>query len=255
MLGYCLGSSDTGDVLGVQGGGEIQWYVRLLEGIAHRKGRALGELVPDKVKLRFCERDAALFRRGCQLGLLSVDESDYLRTRDPYQATAWLVEGNPPWPCWEYLPHGAAYVELLLEHRYPYQLVRFETPEAEAGLDADLAVLAPNGDVLVLGEVKKEARELNLLEEQLLEFSEHDPGPPSTGSRRRASQKLAHRLWLTQAPWLWLVAPDDRRTYRVGYSPLRLELTEHLPTPETLGIHDYISQQVPRIRIPAGDDD
>ena len=80
--------------------------------------------------------------QGLQAGVLRV-EGNYLRTLDPHQHTAWLVEGTPAHPCWEYLPHMAAYAELALVHGYPVESLRFETPDSEMNLD--LAVVGADG--------------------------------------------------------------------------------------------------------------
>lgn len=228
----------------------IEWYVGLLQQIAVRKGKTLRPMIGAQLERRFTVRDADLVRRGFEQGLLRLDARDYLRTRDPYQATAWLIESDPAWPCWEYLPHAAAYVELIDELGFPAHLVRFETPGSEGGLDADLAVVDPQGSVRILGEVKKESAELDRLEVQLSEFLHEDPGPPIAKSTRKAAQKLAHRLWLTRAPWLWLTGPADRRSYRVTHGPLRLDRVASLPTPLELGLAGVTLADVPRIRLP-----
>jgi hypothetical protein len=185
----------------------VEHYINLLIKLAEAKGRILAPLDPTKLERRFNEADATLFADGLDGGLLSIDAAGYLVTRDPYQATAWLVEGNPAWPCWEYLPHGAAYVELIDCLGFPSWAVRFETPGSEHNIDADLAVLDKTGRVLIMGEAKKEARELDKLLVQLKQYFAVDPGPPPTRHRDKAAWKLAHRLWITRAPWLWLVAP------------------------------------------------
>jgi hypothetical protein len=67
-----------------------------------------------KVSQRLHEGDAAWFALGVKGGLLRIGAHAYLYTADPHQTTAWLVEGGAvAWPCWEYLPHAAAYVELI----------------------------------------------------------------------------------------------------------------------------------------------
>lgn len=210
----------------------ITGYLELLSELAEAKGRELGTIHPDKAALRLTDHDAGLFAHGVDRGLLRIDGRGYLLTRDPHQATAWLVEGNPCWPCWEYLPHAAAYVELIERHGFPIPSVRFETPEAEHSIDADLAIVDPKGRVVVLGEAKKESRELDRLLEQLPTFAALDPGPPGTREPLRAVCKLAHRLWRTRAPWLWLVGPADRRAFEVSYEPLTLQARPALPSPE-----------------------
>jgi hypothetical protein len=231
----------------------IAGYLRLLAGLAEAKGRALGPLDAKKVALRLTDHDARLFASGLAEGHLRVDERGYLVTRDPYQATAWLVEGNPCWPCWEYLPHAASYVELIAQHDFPVGSVRFETPGSEYGIDADLAVVDDQGRVVVLGEAKKESRDLDYLLDQLPTYAADDPGPPTTREPKRAVRKLAHRLWLTRAPWLWLIGPADRRVFEVSFEPMVLRRRAALPTAEDLKLGTFDGH--PRIRLPevAGD--
>lgn len=230
--------------------GTVAGYVALLGQLARNRGRRLGPPDPVKLSRRFTEADAALFAAGLDAGLLRIDEKGYLRTKDLRQTTAWLVEGTPCWPCWEYLPHGAAYVELIVRHGFPSWSVRFETPGTEHGLDADLAVVAADGRVRIMGEAKKESRELDRLLEQLLGFVEQDPGPPRHGDPRKAAWKLAHRLWLTRAPWLWLVGPDDRRAFAVSYEPMRIDPRGSLPMPQELDLGHHTDAAPPHITLP-----
>jgi hypothetical protein len=226
----------------------IAGYLQLLAGLAEAKGRALGPLDASKVALRLTDHDARLFASGLDHGHLRIDGRGYLVTRDPHQATAWLVEGNPCWPCWEYLPHGASYVELIAEHDFPVESVRFETPGAEYGIDADLAVVDQQGRVVVLGEAKKESRDLDYLLDQLPTYAAADPGPPTTREPKRAVRKLAHRLWRTRAPWLWLIGPADRRAFEVSYEPMALRRRPSLPAAEDLSLGVFEGH--PRIRLP-----
>ena len=76
-------------------------------------------------------------------------------------------------------------------------------------------------------------------------LAEHaqDPGKPAPvraggpqGIRREA-WKLAHQLWQTRAPYLWLVAAGRRSAYRVMYARgLDLEPLDDLPGPEHLSV-------------------
>lgn len=226
----------------------IAGYIALLTGLAESKGRAFGPLDAGKVALRLTEHDAQLFARGLDEGHLKIDERGYLVTRDPHQTTAWLVEGNPCWPCWEYLPHGAAYVELITQHEFPVPSVRFETPGAEHGIDADLAIVDEQGRVVVLGEAKKESRDLDYLLDLLPTYAAGDPGPPTTRESKRAVRKLAHRFWRTRAPWLWLIGPADRRAFEVSYEPMALRRRPSLPAAEDLSLGAFDGH--PRIRLP-----
>jgi hypothetical protein len=204
-----------------------------MQGCALTLGRELGP-VQDRYLPRLVERDADLVEHGFDTGLLRITGGRNVTTADPFQATAWLVEGNPVHLCWEYLPHMAAYVELLVEHGYPSTAVRFETPDAELRLD--LAALRSTGEVLVLGEVKVDAKQLMSLERVVTTFI-GDPGEPlpvkqgGPQGAQREGWKLAHQLWVTRAPYLWLVAAGTRAVFRVRYGEsIELEQTQDLPS-------------------------
>src|SRR6476469_1832331 len=93
-------------------------YLAVMEQCAAHLGRELGTISERHLQTRLVESDAALVMSGIRGGLLEVS-GNYLRTRDPRQATAWLVEGTPAHLCWEYVPHAAAYVELIHELGLP----------------------------------------------------------------------------------------------------------------------------------------
>jgi hypothetical protein len=208
-----------------------------LEGCASSLGRPLAAVEERHLGIRLDERDAGLVEHGLRTGLLEI-QGNYLITQDPMQATAWLVEGDPARPCWEYVPHAAAYVELVEQLDYPIGSVRFETPESESGMSLDLAVLDCDGQVQVLGEVKRESRQIHELVELLAQHT-LDPGKPEprrsggpSGPRREA-HKLAHQLWQTRAPWLLLVAAGERLVFQVAYDDsLTLLRRPVLPRPE-----------------------
>lgn len=215
-------------------------YLALMEQCAAHLGRGLGPISERHLETRLRESDAELVMRGIGTGLLAID-GNYLHTLDPRQATAWLVEGTPAHLCWEYVPHAAAYVELIEVHGLPAGSVRFETPESEVRMSLDLVVVDPHGRVVVLGEVKMEARQIDRLAEGLLEHLS-DPGKPTSlkaggpQGLRREAWKLAHQLWQTRAPWLWLVAAGSRSVYEVRYERgLHLTAIDALPSPAELG--------------------
>lgn len=214
-------------------------YLERMRDCALSLGRELAPVSERHLSTRLAESDAALVEAGLALGLLAI-EGNYLRTQDPHQATAWLVEGDPARLCWEYLPHAAAYVELIADLGYPTGSVRFETPEREVDMSLDLVVVDDDGRPLILGEVKREASQIMRLAELLLEHH-LDPGkPPSAvhggpSGLRREAWKLAHQLWGTRAPWLWLVAAGERLVFRVRYDVgLWLEPSARLPLPDEL---------------------
>jgi hypothetical protein len=214
-------------------------YLLRMEGCARAMGRPLAPVTPQDREVRLHERDTALVERGFAGGLLQIEEPNRVRTCDPFQGTAWLVEGTPARLCWEYVPHMAAYVELVEKHAYPTAAIRFETPDPEMNLD--LAVLNEDGHVLVLGEVKREARQLESLERVVGEL-QVDPGKaaPRTAAEapqgtRREGWKLAHQLWQTRAPYLWLVASGARRVFDVDYSDrISLNVRPALPSAREL---------------------
>lgn len=223
----------------------------LLRDCASHVGRAVPENFALSVQSRVSKAEAALILRGLDSGLLSVD-GNYLRTLDPFQETSWLVEGHPVHPCWEYLPHAAAYVELIHDFGVSPNLVRFESPKPEFNLD--LAVLESSGRVVLLGEAKARSKQLDNLLRDLAEHQGSDPGRPVPIAKggpkgaRRDAWKLAHQLWALRPPLLWLIAPDDRRAFAVGIELDRLSLTpiDALETQRRLPRqHDHVG--TPRI--------
>jgi hypothetical protein len=215
-------------------------YLTLMEQCAAHLGRELGRVSENHLATRLVESDVELVMRGIDAEILSV-RGNYLDTLDPRQATAWLVEGTPARLCWEYVPHAAAYVELIDVLGLPPGSVRFETPESEAGMSLDLVVVSAAGRAIVLGEVKTESGQIRRLAEGLVEHDE-DPGKPVSikaggpSGIRREAWKLAHQLWQTRAPWLWLVAAGSRSTYEVRYEQgLSLTAVDALPAREELG--------------------
>ena len=228
-------------------------YLERMAACAAHLGRVLAP-VSEKHRLsRLFESDAERVIRGLGNGLLSI-VGNYLRTQDPRQATAWMVEGDPAHLCWEYLPHAAAYVELVDELHYPLGSVRFETPESEVGMSLDLVVLDAHGYPVVLGEVKTEAAQINRLAEGVREHVA-DPGKPPPASRggpqgiRREAWKLAHQLWGTRAPWLWLVGAGSRAAYQVTYGDgLSLGQVDALPTATDVTV--VFAEDWPAIRLP-----
>jgi hypothetical protein len=178
-----------------------------------------------------------------------------LITKDPWQGTAWLVEGNPARPYWEYLPHAAAYTELVLEYDHPAAAVGFETDDSEMNLD--LAAVNDRGRVLVLGEAKAEARQVRALATDVLGFSA-DPGKPPPRSvvgapsgRYRDAWKLAHQLWTLRPLFLWLVASGERMAFTVNYTAgLVLAGTVRLPAADQLWPNGFAATLRPRVAPP-----
>ncbi len=206
-------------------------YLTRLRGCAVRLGRELVDISDRDRAVRLIEADAQTVEEGFGEGLLSVESASRVRTLDPLQANAWLVAGDPARPRWESLPQLAAYVELL-RAGYPEQAVRFSTPESELGLD--LAAVNDDGQVLVLVVARAEPLELAKLEALVPTFDEHAVRSVHVIPGREA-KLLAHQLWATRAPYLWLVAAGARRLFRVRYGrTIKLSRMRVLPMPEEL---------------------
>lgn len=194
-------------------------------------GRELGEISDRDRSVRLVEADAQTVEQGFGEGLLSMESASRVRTLDALQATAWLVAGDPAQPRWESLPQLAAYVELL-QAGYPETAVRFATPDTELGLD--LAAVNDEGQVLLLGVARAESLELAKLEALVPTF-DHDSVRAVRAIPGREAGVLAHQLWATRAPYLWLVAAGARRLYRVKYGrTIKLTKVRVLPMPEDL---------------------
>lgn len=232
-------------------GTEVEAYLARLAACADAMGRAMAPVSPSDRLLRLTERDAHLAELGFRSALLRIEHPNRVRTADPFQDTAWLVEDAPARPCWEYLPHMAGYVEWVQELGYPVAAVRFETPGTE--LNLDLAALDEAGAVLVLGEVKREPRQVDGLERLLPGFA-GDPGkapprsvPGAPSGARREAWKLAHQLWQTRAPHLWLVAAGVRRAFDVEYRDM-LVLHRRAALPRAVDLWPAgFSAQTPRL--------
>jgi hypothetical protein len=215
---------------------------RLLE-LLDRESRASSPSMPigvysdDLIERRLTDQDCDAVFAGIELGLIAWRPGGRFDTLDrprPPRGRWWLIErdGDTRRPCWEFVPQLAAYVELIRDHEYHRSRVLFDTPQS--ALQLDLSVLGDDGSVVVLGEAKKEATDLNKLEIGLLAHQVEEPEP----RRGDESRQLAWRLWVTRAPYLWLIGPSDRRAYRVDYEPLALTRLEDLPVGTTLGLVD-----------------
>ena len=209
----------------------VESYLTRMRGCAARMGREMATISDRNRAVRLVEADARSVERGFAAGWLAIESVNRVRTLDQRQGTAWLVEGDPAHVRWEYLPHLAAYVELIAAG-YPPRAVRFETSDSELRLD--LAAVDEDGRVLVLGEARAEPIQLTKLEALVSTF-EGDPGWPGRDSTARDALKLAHQLWATRAPYLWLVASGARRAYRVSYErTIKLAAMPCLPDAEEL---------------------
>lgn len=206
-------------------------YLTRLRGCAARMERELEQISDRDRAVRLIESDAQTVENGFGEGLLTMESASRVRTLDPRQASAWLVEGDPARARWELLAQLAAYVELL-RAGYPERAVRFATSENELALD--LAAINDDGRVLLLGVARAESLELAKLEAlvQTFDGSGVRPVPDVPG---KEAQQVAYQLWSTRAPYLWLVAAGARRLFRVRYgTTIKLTQVAVLPTPEEL---------------------
>jgi hypothetical protein len=195
----------------------------------------LGSYPASLIERRLHDGDVATLGDGVDRGLVTWRSALYFDTLDrprPPKGRWWLAErdGHTRRPCWEFVPQLAAYVELIRDYGYHRHRVLFDTPERARQLD--LAVLDDDSGVRVLGEAKKESKDLDRLEDGLYAHLDELPEP----RRGDEPRQLAWRLWTTRAEYLWLVGPSDRRAFEVTYEPLRLERIERLPSGNTLGL-------------------
>lgn len=207
-------------------------YVTRLRGCAGRLGRELADISDRERSVRLLEDEARTAEEGFGAGLLVIDPPSRVRTLDPLQGSAWLVEGDPARPRWESLAQMAAYVELL-RAGYPEAGVRFATPDRELALD--LAAVDEDGQVLLLGVARAEPLELAKLVALVPTFEEATVRCAVRVVPGQDAQQLARQLWVTRAPYLWLVAAGARRVYRVTYArTITLTPVEALPMAEDL---------------------
>jgi len=190
---------------------------------------------PDLVARRITDLDAATLSDGVERGLIAWRQPGYFDTLDrpaPPKGRWWLVERDRDGrrPCWEFVPQLAAYVELIRDSGYHRHRVLFDTPKA--ALHLDLAVLDDASRVVVLGEAKKETKDLDRLERGLFAHVDEQPEP----KRGDEPRQLAWRLWVTRAKYLWLIGPADRRAFEVAYDPLELTRLDRLPDAGDLGL-------------------
>ncbi len=216
-----------GTVVGTWG----EAYLTRLRGCAARMGTELVEISDRDRAVRLVERDARTVEEGFGDGVLTMLSAGRFRTLDPRQPTVTLVASDPVRPRWEALPHLAAYVELI-RAGFPETAVRFATSDSELGLD--LAAVNDDGQVLLLGVARAEPLELAKLEALVPTF-EGDRVQAVRLVPGREAQLLAHQLWVTRAPYLWLVASGARRLFRVRYGrTIKLTAVRVLPMPEDL---------------------
>ena len=175
--------------------------------------------------------DLSLFFRGVDGGLISLERGARFNTEDrPTKGGRWGLLSRAKDGGWfnaEYLPQLAAYVDAILELGYPSERVLFELPGRS--LQLDLAILDDEGQVVVLGEAKRNVAMLDPLLAGVTErFSGDAPGE-SSKKRGDEARQLAWRLWTVRAPYCWMIAPGARPAYRVETEPLVLSPLTSLP--------------------------
>src|SRR5215213_5923918 len=150
------------------------------ESVAALPSAPLGDYPSDLVSRRLTEDDCATLFAGVEMGLIAWRPGGRFDTLDrprPPRGRWWLIEkdGDTRRPCWEFVPQLAAYVELVRDYGYHRNRILFDTPQS--ALQLDLAVLADDGSVIILGEAKKESADLDKLERGLLTHQGEQPVP------------------------------------------------------------------------------
>lgn len=162
--------------------------------------------------------DVELFFEAVDAGLIEITRGGRFNTQDrPTPKGRWGLLSRSKKGGWynaEYLPQIASYADAVLRLGYPSERVLFELPTK--ALQLDLAVLDDDGNVVVLGEAKRD----NAMFPKLLASIEERfrNGPPSPGSKKRGDEprQLAWRLWSVRPAHLWLIGPGQRTAYRLS---------------------------------------
>lgn len=209
-----------------------------------------GDLIPTPNVID--EGDLALFFDAIDQGLVTLARGGRFNTADrPKPGGRWGLlsrSADGGWYNAEYLPQIAAYAEAVLRLGYPRERVLFELPSIS--LQLDLAILDDDGQVVVLGEAK---REVNMLPKLIsAAVDRFGAAAPQDDSKRRGDEarQLAWRLWTVRSKYAWMIAPGQRDAYACEYAPLRMspigmpkaaELGLEHPPPAHLGPPDLRS--------------
>lgn len=201
---------------------------------AHPDKMGSGELVGTKNEIHL--RDVAALGAGLRAGHVVLHPGGRFDTRDrPTGAGRWGLLSRSKDGGWfnaEYLPQVAAYVRAIEELGFPYQRVLFELPAR--ALQLDLAIVGDGGQVVVLGEAKRDGGMLDkLLEDVRSRFSARAPGP-ETKIRGDEARQLAWRLWSVRPSRLWLIGPGIVRSFVCSFDPLKLAEEATLPSAQDL---------------------
>jgi hypothetical protein len=182
--------------------------------------------------------DVDLFLTGVERGLIEFGRGAKFNTQDrPQPGGRWSLLSRSKEGGWynaEYLPQLAAYVDAITRLGYPTERVLFELPAS--ALQLDLAILDDHGEVVVLGEAKRNVAMLDALLDQIHDRFSHAPPGPETKKRGDEARQLSWRLWTLRAPLLWLIGPNCRRAFACGYDPLRLIEVGELPRASAAGL-------------------
>jgi hypothetical protein len=195
-----------------------------------------GDLLPSPNVIH--EGDLELFFAAVEAGIVTIHRGGKFNTLDrPKPGGRWSLlsrSGVGGWYNAEYLPQLAAYGDLLLRLSYPSARVLFELPSRS--LQLDLAVLNDDGQVVVLGEAKRDALMLDKLRDACL--SRYGEAQPGVESKRRGDEtrQLAWRIWTVAPQYTWLIGPGHRVAYGTTVGPLRLDRREALPAATELGL-------------------
>ncbi len=184
------------------------------------------------------EGDLELFFDGVEAGLIRLYRGGRFNTFDrPTAMGRWGLLSRSEEGGWynaEYLPQIAAYVDAVLRLGYPKERVLFELP-AQA-LQLDLAILDDAGNVVVLGEAKRDVTMLAPLVRGMEERFSSTPPDDDSKKRGDEARQLAWRVWTVAPPWLWLIGPGTRQAFRCATAPLSLDEAESLPPASELGL-------------------
>jgi hypothetical protein len=175
--------------------------------------------------------DVDLFWIGVDQGLIRLARGGKFSTFDrPAPGGRWSLLSRSKAGGWynaEYLPQLASYVDAIVNLGYPKDRVLFELPPS--ALQLDLAILDDSGQVVVLGEAKREAGMLPRLIQAMKDRFTF--APPTDESKKRGDEvrQLAWRLWTVRPLFCWLIGPNERIGYRCTYAPLDLAPVGPLP--------------------------
>jgi hypothetical protein len=190
------------------------------------------------------EEDLELFFAGVDAGVIRLARGAKFNTFDrPRPGGRWSLLSRSKEGGWynaEYLPQLAAYADAVLRLGYPKDRVLFELPPQ--ALQLDLAILDDRGDVVVVGEAKRDVGMLSKLVEAVTQ--RFGGAAPDDSSKKRGDEarQLAWRLWTIRPSLCWLIAPGTRQAYQCQYAPLRMEPIGALPDAASL----HLSHRPPR---------